>query len=195
MKLSDIVRDPQITSPFGIVRPFSRRPHAGIDVISKSGERFVRAPGEGLVVWQYNITSRDRSAATAVLDEKRSEWPLGWYFSDIYGMIVTWLDTHSNLALSFCHMEPFQTADIAQHNGILLWETRVREQNKYNVWREWYGNQSNPVRILRGTIIGVYSDVGSSLGAHVHIEARHMEVGEDSAEEWKVFDPTSVLEI
>ena len=195
MKLKDIVREPKVTSPFGVVRNFSRRPHTGIDVVSVAGERFVRAPGNGHVVWQYNIASWDRGAATRVTDLNGSEWPLGWYFSDVFGMIVTWLDDHSHVALSFCHMEPFQTADIAQHNGVVLWETRVREQTAYNVWREWYGNQHEPQAVVRGELLGVYSDCGSSMGAHVHIEARNMEVGQDDAAEWKVFDPTLVLEV
>lgn len=196
MRLSDIVRDPVIQSGFGEIRPhISPKRHTGIDVVSGSGDRFLRVQGRGQGVWQYNILSPLRDAATRVRDVGGSEWPLGWYYSDRYGMMFVWLDEGSDIAFVMCHLDIFQTADIASHHGVHLWEHRKRHQTRYNVWHEFYGNPAAPAPLIGGELVGVYSDTGSSNGAHLHLEARRVEIGTDTRAEWEILDPLDHLEV
>lgn len=196
IRLSDIVRDPQITSGYGEVREFSTKPHTGIDVVSGIGDRFLRAPFRpGQMVWQYNITSPLRVAAQRVYDRNGSEWAPGWMYADTYGMIGVWFDEDSDLALILCHMEPFQSADIASHHGVHLWEHRTRYQTRYDGWHEFYGNVTKPGTLMGGELIGVYSDTGKSIGAHLHLEVRRMEIGTDTRGEWETLDPLDHMEV
>ena len=194
MKLSDMIRDPVVTSRFGEMRSFSKHPHSGVDVVSKSGERFLRVPANGHCIWQWNMTSRSRSAAVRIFDDGGAEYPMGWMYSDIFGMICTWFADDSDMAISFCHLEPFQSADIAQRAGVMLWETRERHQEDYQTWHDWYGNVEAPQAVAKGQLIGVYTDNGSSRGAHTHIELRHMTLGKDTAAKWHPIDLLSVVE-
>ena len=194
MKLSDIIREPVVTSPFGAIRPFSSIPHKGIDVVSKDGERFVRAPAAGRVIWQWNVTSRGPRWSERIRTAAGVEWPLGWYYSDVFGMIASWVSEEQGIVLSFAHLEPFQTSDIAQRQGCVLWELRTRHQRAYDEWCEWYGNVQKPVTVQKGELLGVYSDVGSAMGAHTHIELRYMRLDRERKSNWVPVDPLTVIE-